>query len=129
MAVTGPMIDDTREAAADLSAAQFKFVKVDANGKMAAIAAATDKPAGVLQNKPTSGQQCLVAKLGMTKISADAALNEGDSIGPSADGQADAKVEGTDTTEYICGTMRDNPGAAGEIGTAWINCINPHRAA
>lgn len=119
----------TLEAAADLSAKQYYFVKVDANGKAAICAAATDKPIGVLQNDPTAGQTASIVVVGVTKVSSDAALNEGDLIGTSADAQADAKTPGTDTTNYVVGQMMTATGAAGVIGTALVNCANPHRAA
>lgn len=119
----------TLEAAADLSGKQFYFVKLDSNGKAAVCAAATDVPIGVLQNKPTSGQAATILCVGTSKVSSDAALNEGDLIGTSADGQADAKTPGSDTTNYVVGQMITATGGAGVIGTAAINCANPHRAA
>lgn len=119
----------TLESAADLSAKQYHFVKVNADGKAAICAATTDVPIGVLQNDPTAGQTAEIVVIGVTKISSDAALNEGDLIGTSADAQADAKVVGTDTTQYVVGQMMTATGAAGVIGTALVNCANPHRAA
>jgi hypothetical protein len=118
------------EAAADLSAHQYKFVKLNSSGQIAAIAAATDIPVGVLQNKPAAaGDVGEVMVLGVTKLQGDADLVKGNQIGTSADGQADAKTAGTDTTEYAVGqVLEDNSVAAGLI-TALINCANPHRAA
>lgn len=123
-------LDITLVAAADLSAAanQYKFVELDNDGKVTVCNAATDKPVGVLQNRPASGEAATVRVLGVSKVQADASLNEGDLIGTSADGQADAKTPGTDTTEFVVGMMLTAPGAAGRIGTALINCANPHRA-
>jgi len=120
----------TLEAAADLSAKQYYFVAVDSDGKVGACNAATDRPIGVLQNTPSaSGEAATVLIMGVSKINCDAALDENNLIGPSADGQADQKIPGTDTSEYICGTMITATGAAGEIGTAAINCASPARAA
>lgn len=116
-------------AGADLSAKQFYFVKLDASGNAVVCSGATDVPVGVLQNNPKSGQAAEIVVIGMTKVSSDAALSIGASIGTSADGQADAKVAGTDTTEYAVGVMLTATGAAGVIGTAMVNCANPHRAA
>lgn len=130
MAVELPVLDYTFKAGADLSAKQFYFMEFDGNGDVVACNAATDIPVGVLQNKPdASGKAAIVRVVGISKVSADAALSRGDLIGTSADGQADAKTVGTDTTEYVVGRMLDAPGAAGQIGTAYINCLNPHRAA
>jgi hypothetical protein len=124
-----PLIVDSRPAGADLSAKLGYWVKNDGSGNAILCDAATDIPLGVLTNKPTSGGQAQFTVLGPAQVVADAALSEGDFIGPSADSQADAKVPGTDTTEYVCGTMRNAASAAGIIADAFINCVNPHRAA
>jgi hypothetical protein len=122
-------LKDTVVAAADLTAHQYKFVKLDTDGKLAAIAAATDIPYGVLQNKPDTGEEGEVVIIGITKIQADEALNENDVLGTSADGQAQVIVAGTDTTVYIVGRCRLAAGAASRIGTAVVNCAAPARAA
>ena len=116
-------------AAADLSALQYKFVKVDSSGNAAAIAAATDLPIGVLQNKPTQGQVAEIMCDGVTKLQADAAVTPGTVIGTSADGQADAKTAGTDTTEHAVGLVLEGAGAAGNLCTALIRCGVSNRAA
>lgn len=132
MAFEGPMIMiPGLIAGADLSAAsnQFKFVKLSANKTVVVCTAVTDKPIGVLQNTPTSGQAATVCGLGVTKVQGDADLGYGDEIGTSNDGQAAAYVAGTDTTKYPCGTViLDNSAAAGLI-TAVINCMSHHRGA
>lgn len=117
-------------AGADLSGKQYHFVKLSGTGMGVVVcAAATDIPIGVLQNKPTSGQEAEVVALGLTKIVGDANLAIGDQIGTSADGQADAKTVGTDTTEYVVGRVVVENSAAGGLVSAVINCMNPHRAA
>ena len=116
-------------ASADLSAKQYYFVKVSGNNTVTVCAAATDKPVGVLQNTPISGAEAEVCVIGITKVSSDAALTAGNLIGTSADGQADAKTPGTDTTEYTVGMVLYGSGAAAGIATAVINCAAPCRAA
>lgn len=116
-------------ASADLSAKKFYFVKVSGALTVTVCAAATDIPCGVLQNNPTSGQAASVMAIGQSKVSSDAALTAGALIGTSADGQADAKVAGTDTTEYVVGQVLETSGAAGGLVSAIINCASPHRAA
>lgn len=116
-------------AAADLSAKQYYFVKLASATTVNVCSAATDKPIGVLQNAPTSGQAAEVLALGVSKVSGDANLAAADLIGTSADGQADAKVPGTDITEYVVGQVILDNSAAGGIATATINCLNPHRGA
>ena len=118
----------TLEAGADLSAAQYKFVKIS-SGKAILCAAATDVPVGVLQNSPTSGQEASITVAGGTKIVSSASINAGVVIGTNNAGKADAKVAGTDTTEYAVGQVILGAGADGEYLTAVINCASPNRAA
>jgi hypothetical protein len=115
---TGPYNDQSYEAAADLSAEanQFKFVKQDATGKVVAIAAITDIPVGILQNRPKLGEMATVRVWGSSKVQADAALaTPGTVIGTSADGQADAKVLAEAGTEFVVGETVGIAAAAGEI--------------
>lgn len=131
MAYEGPQIKLVGvTAAADLSAAtnQFRFVEIVGNNQVNICNGATDRPVGVLQNLPRSGEAAEVVAIGVTKIQADAALTAGALIGTSADGQADAKTPGTDTTEYVVGQMLTGASGAGAIGTALINCASPCRA-
>jgi hypothetical protein len=122
------VIDKTFVAGADLSSSRFKFVKLSA-GKIIECAAATDRPIGVLQDSPKSGFPGAVRVIGETKVQADAALTVGTLIGTSSDAQADAKVPGTDTTEYVCGFITVAAGAAAGLASALINCVNPARGA
>lgn len=118
----------SRPAGESLVLKQFCFVKQSGN-TFVACAAATDLPAGVLQNKPASGIPAEVVVIGPTKVVSDAAITAGALIGPSADGQADPKIPGTDTTEYIAGKALEAASDAGEIIEAVVNCATPSRAA
>ena len=132
MAYEGPQICiPGLSAGADLSAAanQYKFVKLSAAKTVVLCAAATDKPIGVLQNRPKSGETAQVCCIGVTKLQGDADLAFGNLVGTSGDGQADAKTPGTDTTEYVAGTIIEDNTAAGELCTAVINCASLARAA
>ncbi len=115
-------------AGASLATSQYLAVKLSADDTVVVCTAVTDKPIGVLQNKPASGGTAEVAVAGKTKWISDAALNAGDLVGTSADGQADAKVPGSDPTEYVLGTVLVGTGAAG--GYAEVLISTPaHRAA
>lgn len=129
MAFEIPLFQISRTAGGDLSSSQFKFVKLNSSGQVVDIAAVTDIPVGVLQNKPASGAEATVMVAGITKVQGDADLSKGNQIGTSADGQAAAYVAGTDTTKYIVGQVLDDNSAAGGLATALISCFNPHRAA
>lgn len=118
------------KAGADLSADQYKFVKLNADNQVILCAAATDIPLGVLQNKPdASGKAAEVCCIGVTKVSSDAALTAGWLIGTSVDGQGDRKIAGTDTTEYVVGHVIVGTGAAAGLATCVVNCASPHRGA
>lgn len=124
----GPTIDIVIDAGEDLSAAQYKFVKLS-SGQVVECDGATDLPLGVLQNKPDAqGNPAHVRITGVSKVQADADLSQGDLVGTSGDGQADAKTPGTDTTEYICGVVLDDPGAAGDRCAVLLSGV-PVRAA
>ena len=114
----------------DLSGKQFYFVKLTANPREVIICnGVADKPIGVLQNKPdASGKEAQVMVIGRTKVSSDAALNEGDAIGTSGDGQAVLKDQTTsgNSTHYVVGTILATSGAADEMAEAMINCATPH---
>lgn len=119
----------TLVAGADLSAAQYKFVKLNPSGQAILVAAATDKPIGVLQNSPASGGEANVTISGGTKFVGSGSIAVGAQIGSDANGKGAALVAGTDTTKYVVGTVLVATGADGEIGTAVIDATAPHRAA
>lgn len=110
-------------AAADLSSKQFYFVKLASSSTVNVCAAVTDKPIGILQNKPESGEQAVVRVFGVSKVSADATLAAGDVIGTAADGQAQPISLGSETTVHVCGQAIE-AGSAGETLTAFINVTN-----
>ena len=118
----------TLVAGADLSALQYDFVKLDSNGRAVAVAATTDRPIGVLQNAPRSGEEAEVLIVGGTKLVAGGSITEGAALGTTNAGAARALTVGTDTTAYILGSAITEA-ASGEIFTAVINCASAGRAA
>ena len=118
----------TLKAYADLSAKQYHFVKMHSATQVTVCAAITDIPVGVLQNNPEAGEVAEVSFLGVTKLVADGTIAAGNSLGTSADGQADAIAAGTDTTVYLVGTAV-GAASAGQTFTALINCAGAGRAA
>lgn len=122
-------LDITRKAAGDLSNKQYYFMKLSADNTVTTCTAATDVPVGVLQNKPEAASRSAVVRvIGETYVSSDAGLTAGNLIGTSADGQADAKTPGTDTTEYVVGHVVVGTGTAGDLAIAVVDCAAPHRA-
>lgn len=119
----------TLVAGADLSTHQYKFVEIGAGGLVTLCNAATDKPIGVLQNAPLSGQEAEIVVNGGTKVVSSANIAVGALIGTDNAGKADAKTPGTDTTEFVVGTVILTAAADGEILTAVVACAAPSRAA
>lgn len=113
----------TRVAGADLSAKQYHFVEMAADGTITACNGAGDLPIGVLQNAPLSGQEAEVLVVGGTKVVAGEAVSTASIIGTSATGTAVAKDT---TTNYRVGRVIDATGAAdGVTVSAIINCASP----
>jgi len=118
----------TLVAGADLSSAQYKFVKLNASGQAILCAAVTDKPIGVLQNAPLSGQEAEVTVIGGTKVVLGGSVAEGAAVGTSAAGAGVALTFGTDTTKFVVGQALTE-GASAEIITVVVNCASAGRAA
>tara|TARA_R110002012_G_scaffold281204_1_gene470207 strand:+ start:1312 stop:1698 length:387 start_codon:yes stop_codon:yes gene_type:complete len=110
-------------ASADLSAKQYYYVKMSGDNTVTVCAAITDKPIGVLQNKPASGEQAIVRCFGVSKVSADATLAAGDIIGTSADGQAQPITVGSEATVHASGQALTG-GAADTLQSALITISN-----
>lgn len=118
----------TLVAGADLSAEQYKFVKLNSSGQAVVCAAITDRPIGILQNAPTSGQEAEVLVVGGSKLKAGGSITEGAMLGITSAGLGKAIVAGTDTTQYTLGTALTE-GASGEIITVVIATPTAARSA
>ena len=125
MAFEQPCLTITVPASGDLSASQYKFVKLNTSGQAVIPTGATDAAIGVLQNKPTaSGAAAEVMILGISKVQGDANLAKADFVGTSADGQA-AAYTAADTTKHILGIVLDDNAAA--AGYASVLLLGPGR--
>lgn len=117
-------IDMTFKSGDDMSAEQYYLCKIGAaDGTVVTCAATTDKPIGIVQNKPNSatGSAVTVRIFGRSKCNADAALAVNDVVGPAADGQGAPYVAGTDTTKYSVGICTRAVSNAGEIAEVLVN--------
>jgi hypothetical protein len=111
-------------AGADLSAAasQYKAVKLSAPNTVVLCAAVTDKPIGILQNKPKLNEPATVAWQGLSQWQCGAVLTAGTVVATNAAGQAQAAV----ATQFPIGQVI-NPGssaAAGDLIEVLINTGN-----
>jgi hypothetical protein len=82
-----PGTQETLIAASDLSAKQYTFVLVDANGK-AATPGAGGEVYGVIQNKPKATQAATVMVDGISKVIAGGTVTAGDLVTSDANGKA-----------------------------------------
>ena len=118
----------TLTAAADLSAKQYNFVKLDGNGDVVLTDASSagEIPIGVLQNAPTSGQAATVMIVGISKVEAGVAFDEGVKIACSDSGSSadDGQAVAADASDNVVG-QAITAGAADEYITAAINCASP----
>ncbi len=108
-------------AAADLSAKQFYFVKVDSNGKADLPTASADRVIGVLQNKPKSGEVAEIRVLGGTKLAASGTISAGGEVMPHTDGTARAAATSGNTVRAIA----LEAAASGDIFSAML--VGPYK--
>lgn len=106
-------------ASADLSAKQFRFVKMSGDATVDVCAAITDKLVGVLQDAPTSGVMANVVGFGVSKVVAGGTVTAGDVVGTDNQGRAVTIAPGSDTTQYIGGRAITG-GASGEIISIFV---------
>lgn len=119
---------DTYVASSDLSAKQYRIMKISGDGRCTVCTAITDKPIGILQDNPLAEMGGLVMQSGVSKVIAGGTLAAGDLFATDANGAAVAVVPGTDTTRYICGHVRIGA-ASGAIAEVVFDCMAPARAA
>lgn len=99
-------------AGADLTAAQFHFVKIHPSGRIVLCAVAGEASVGVLQNKPLSGQACEIDRDGVSKLVMGAAVTAGDPIATDVSGQGVTATSG----QYVGGMVLETVAASGSIG-------------
>lgn len=112
-----PVLDLPFEAAEDLSDYRYHFVTIDTDGKVALLDSAGEIPIGVLQNEPGSGEEATVRVLGVSKVVANAALDEYALIKPefvSATDCGKAASAGANK-ELACGMIIDASSAEDDL--------------
>lgn len=125
MAWEQPNFCVTFPAGSDLSGKQYYAVRLATDGQVEVCTSATERPLGILQNKPDAANvEANVMIIGVSKIMADAAIAVAGAIGTSADGQLVTKTgEGTDG--FVIGTCLEASAQAGDVVTALINVAIP----
>lgn len=109
-----PLKTMTLEAAADLSAIQYHFVRLSAANKTnLASQAANSATLGVLLNKPKSGEFASIGYFGEGKITAGAAITAGDVLTTNGSGRAAVVTSGS--LQMACARALETAGADGDI--------------
>lgn len=116
------------EASADLSAVRFRFVELDGSQQLQQCNAAGDFAFGVLQDKPTAaGRVGEVVLFGGTKLVAGEAITKGDLLTCDNAGRATVctPIGAVEANSAILGRALESAGAANDIFSGFVNCINP----
>jgi hypothetical protein len=118
-------VKKTFTAGADLSGAQYKFVKIDpADGDVVVADATTDRPVGVLQNDPEAGQAAEVTITGGSKLVAGGSASAGEPLFTSASATGVTATYGEAASAmFVTGAFLEDA-AAGEIVSVVVNCAN-----
>ena len=106
----------TLKAGADLSAKQYFFVKIDANGD-AVLAGNGENAIGVLQNAPASGEAANIAVAGVSKviIGDTTSLDYGVVISSDANGKATLGV----STDFALAILIEDTTANDDV----VSCL------
>jgi len=96
-------------------------------GNVLAVDGATDRPFGVLQNDPESGEIAEITIVGGTKVEAGGTASVGQPLFSNASAVAvTLAVGGSGSTSYLVGTFVEDA-ASGAVTTAVIDCANAGR--
>jgi len=111
------------DAAADLSAAQYKCVVLGSDNTWnLPKTAITAKAIGILQNAPKLGEECVVAIAGISKAWAATALANGVSVGPEWVSDVDSgKVITAAATQYALGIVVFPSAAEDDLCSVFLN--------
>lgn len=125
----GNLVPESYKAAGDLSTKKHYFMKMSADSTVTTCSGVTDKPVGVLYNKPAAaGRAAQVVPRGRVEIVAGGTVAAGDKVGTHSDGTVVAYVAGTDTTKYLVGICVVGA-ASGEMAVCDIDCPAAGRGA
>lgn len=116
----GDVIDEVFKAENTFASAQYYFAEISGDNQVDICDGAGDVAIGIIQNKPTAGQNAIIRVAGRSKVSSDEALTAGWFVGPAADGQADRKIVGTDEAEYYSAIVARGSSAAGEMAEVLV---------
>jgi hypothetical protein len=115
MAVENILMRESGTSAVDLSAKQYYALqRISGTDNLFSLAtAATQKPGGILQNKPTAGQAIDTAILGQIKYIAGGTIHNGDKLTATTSG----KLIATTTDKDCVWGVADGEASDGDTAT------------
>ena len=114
MATENVLTNVSLEASGDLSADQYRGVKLASDGEVQVCDSNGEQAYGVLQNDPDAvGKAATVCIAGLTKAQAGGSISIGDSVAVDADGDFITAA----TSDIIVGVAVTASGGDGEIFT------------
>lgn len=111
-------------AGADLSGLQFYVLKMSGDNQVNITDTALGDIAGILQNKPESGQHATVCPLGMSKVRVGGACSYGNILTAADSGWAAVCGSGGNAFGFVRHGCN-----SGGIALAFVNCANADRLA
>jgi len=102
----------TFEAGGDLSAAQYKFVALAADGQVDVAGDGVDSVGVLYTTASVAGRAVAVAYEGIAKVIAGGVLEEGERVTVDGSGRAVATVA---ENEFVVGIAKEPAGAAGQV--------------
>ncbi|OGI00465.1 MAG: hypothetical protein A2Y25_12000 [Candidatus Melainabacteria bacterium GWF2_37_15] len=119
---SSPVLDFSFKAAEDLSNYQYHFIIIDSNGKVALMNAIGDYPIGVLQNAPGADEEATVRILGISKVVANAAIDEGSLVNAEFVSTSDCGKAQATTTDNVtcCGIVLGASGAEDDLASVLL---------
>lgn len=122
MAVYGKQVLDlTLPAAADYTGSQYYLAEIDTNGRASVCNATTDKPIGILQNKPAAvDRPAHIRAIGHSKLVAGAAIARDVDISTTSAGKGTT----SQTNGYVAARALSAASAAAETIEVFVQCVN-----
>lgn len=120
---------DSHEADASFASKQYYGCKYGTDNHVTTMAADTDVPAGIVTNKPGSGEPAQVLKIGRCPGVVSEAITYGQKVRIDSNGKVALCEPGSDTSSYMVGTCVQGADADGEYGVFDFCFPNAARAA
>lgn len=118
-----PVLTESFVSTNDLRLKQYYFVKLSADRTVILPTADTDRPIGILQNKPNAGEMAEVMVIGRSPLVSGEALTIGAGVNTGSTGLGEICAAG-ENTKYNVAHVVEISGAINELANVIVNCAN-----